>query len=127
MNLLGFLQDFYSSINRKEMYIRYVNKLCQLHVECDNYTEAGYALQLHSKLLSWTDDPLPPHLKSQRHPDRQTHLDLKEALYRDSIQYFAKGKVGVTNDVLKIRNGKDLNILYYICRCGNVHWICAMT
>jgi len=30
---------------------RYLYKLCDLHKECDNYTEAGYTLLLHAKLL----------------------------------------------------------------------------
>jgi hypothetical protein len=86
-------QDFYSEINRKEMYIRYVNKLCDLHLECDNYTEASYTLKLHSKLLHWSDAPLPPLLKSHKYPTCQTHRELKEALYYDIIDYFDKGKV----------------------------------
>ena len=75
------------------MYIRYVNKLCELHLECDNYTEAAYTLKLHSKLLSWSDTPLSPLLRSHRYPACQTHRELKEALYYDIINYFDKGKV----------------------------------
>ncbi|KAG7190735.1 hypothetical protein KM043_006809 [Ampulex compressa] len=87
------LLEFYSEINRKEMYIRYVNKLCELHLECDNYTEAAYSLKLHSQLLAWSDKPLPPLLRSHRYPLCQTHRDLKEALYNDMIEYFDKGKM----------------------------------
>nr|XP_018917246.1 PREDICTED: dedicator of cytokinesis protein 1 isoform X2 [Bemisia tabaci] len=87
------LLDFYSEINRKEMYIRYVNKLCDLHLECDNYTEAAYTLRLHSKLLSWSDSMLPPLLKSNKYPLCQTHRQLKDAIYRDMIIYFDKGKM----------------------------------
>lgn len=85
------LLEFYSEINRKEMYIRYVNKLCELHLECDNYTEAAYTLKLHSQLLDWSDQPLPPLLHSNRYPHCQTHRELKEALYYDIIEYFDKG------------------------------------
>ncbi|XP_046628912.1 dedicator of cytokinesis protein 1 isoform X2 [Neodiprion virginianus] len=87
------LLDFYSEINRKEMYIRYVNKLCELHLDCDNYTEAAYSLKLYSQLLDWSDQPLPPLLRSQRYDNRQTHRELKEALYYDIIDYFDKGKM----------------------------------
>ncbi|XP_024936302.1 dedicator of cytokinesis protein 1 isoform X7 [Cephus cinctus] len=87
------LLEFYSEINRKEMYIRYVNKLCELHLECDNYTEAAYSLKLHSQLLAWSDQPLPPLLRSHRYPHCQTHRELKEALYNDMIEYFDKGKM----------------------------------
>ncbi|XP_071866662.1 dedicator of cytokinesis protein myoblast city isoform X3 [Bombus fervidus] len=87
------LLEFYSEINRKEMYIRYVNKLCELHLECDNYTEAAYSLKLHSQLLAWSDQPLPPLLRSHRYLACQTHRELKEALYNDMIEYFDKGKM----------------------------------
>ncbi|XP_034937564.1 dedicator of cytokinesis protein 1 isoform X2 [Chelonus insularis] len=87
------LLEFYSEINRKEMYIRYVNKLCELHLECDNYTEAAYTLKLHSQLLDWSDQPLPPLLRSNRYPLCQTHRELKEALYNNIIGYFDKGKM----------------------------------
>lgn len=33
------------------MYIRYLHKLCDLHVECENYTEAAHTLLLYTKLL----------------------------------------------------------------------------
>lgn len=75
------------------MYIRYVNKLCALHLECENYPEAAYTLRLHSKLLSWSDTPLPPLLRSLKYPQCETHRQLKEALYNDMIGYFDKGKV----------------------------------
>ncbi|XP_076631405.1 dedicator of cytokinesis protein myoblast city isoform X4 [Colletes latitarsis] len=87
------LLEFYSEINRKEMYIRYVNKLCELHLECDNYTEAAYSLKLHSQLLAWSDQPLLPLLRSHRYLSCQTHRELKEALYNDMIEYFDKGKM----------------------------------
>ncbi|KAK9296204.1 hypothetical protein QLX08_009705 [Tetragonisca angustula] len=87
------LLEFYSEINRNEMYIRYVNKLCELHLECDNYTEAAYSLKLHSQLLAWSDQPLSPLLRSHRYLVCQTHRELKEALYNDMIEYFDKGKM----------------------------------
>ncbi|XP_063232451.1 dedicator of cytokinesis protein 1 isoform X3 [Bacillus rossius redtenbacheri] len=87
------LLDFYSEINRKEMYIRYVNKLCDLHLECDNYTEAACTLRLHSKLLNWSDAVLPPLLRSNKFPLCQTHRQLKEALYYSIIDHFDKGKM----------------------------------
>ncbi|XP_065221520.1 dedicator of cytokinesis protein 2 isoform X3 [Planococcus citri] len=87
------LLDFYNEINRKEMYIRYVNKLCALHLECENYTEAAYTLRLHSKLLSWSDTELSPLLRSPKYPHCETHRQLKEALYQEMIAFFDKGKM----------------------------------
>ncbi|XP_075145511.1 dedicator of cytokinesis protein myoblast city isoform X3 [Haematobia irritans] len=87
------LLQFYSEVNRKEMYIRYVYKLCDLQMEFDNYTEAAYTLKLHTELLSWTDAELSLHLRSHRHIQCRTHRDLKEALYYEIIDYFDKGKM----------------------------------
>uniref|UniRef100_A0A674NSZ3 Dedicator of cytokinesis 2 n=1 Tax=Takifugu rubripes TaxID=31033 RepID=A0A674NSZ3_TAKRU len=45
------LLNFYKDINREAMYIRYLYKLRDLHLEGENYTEAAYTLLLHSRLL----------------------------------------------------------------------------
>ncbi|XP_055530471.1 dedicator of cytokinesis protein 1 isoform X1 [Wyeomyia smithii] len=87
------LLQFYSEVNRKEMYIRYVNKLCDLHMEFDNFTEAAYTLKLHSNELYWDDSPLSALLKSSRHLSCSTHWTLKEKLYRDIIDLFDRGKM----------------------------------
>lgn len=87
------LLQFYSDVNRKEIYIRYVNKLCDLHMEFDNFTEAAFTLKLHSNLLMWNDTYLSSLLRSQRHPNCQTHRQLKDALYNEIIDYFDKGKM----------------------------------
>ncbi|KAF6209244.1 hypothetical protein GE061_014989 [Apolygus lucorum] len=89
------LLDFYFEINRKEMYIRYLHKLCDLHLECDNYTEAAFTLKLYSthKLLSWSDTPLPSLLRSTKFRNCATHRQLKETLYDSIIEYFDKGKM----------------------------------
>ena len=44
-------QEFYENLNRVDMYIRYVYKLCDLHVACENFTEAGSVLLSHARLL----------------------------------------------------------------------------
>ncbi|XP_054081200.1 dedicator of cytokinesis protein 1 isoform X2 [Zeugodacus cucurbitae] len=85
------LLQFYSQVNRKEMYIRYVYKLCDLHMEFNNYTEAAFTLKLHTELLQWTDTELSPLLRSHRHMACRTHRELKEALYYEIIEYFDRG------------------------------------
>jgi dedicator of cytokinesis protein 1 len=75
------------------MYIRYLNKLYDLHLECDNYTEAAYTMELHAKLLNWSDDELPQLLKSNRYTDSHTHRQLKQALYYNIIDNYSKGKM----------------------------------
>lgn len=60
------LLDFYGSTKeskhrRQEMYLRYVYKLHDLHVQntpTPNYTEAGFTLKLHADLLDWSSRTL---------------------------------------------------------------------
>lgn len=38
-NKNSLLQNFYKSeINKEEMYIRYIHKLCDMHLQAENYT-----------------------------------------------------------------------------------------
>ncbi|GAB5567149.1 dedicator of cytokinesis protein 2 [Prionailurus iriomotensis] len=75
------------------MYIRYLYKLRDLHLDCDNYTEAAYTLLLHTWLLKWSDEQCTSQVMQtgQQHP--QTHRQLKETLYEIIIGYFDKGKM----------------------------------
>ncbi|XP_074643938.1 dedicator of cytokinesis protein 1-like [Tubulanus polymorphus] len=93
MSCIVNLLNFYHDINRQEMYIRYLHKLCDLHLECDNYTEAAYTLMLYAKLLQWSDTLLSSVLCSNKYPEAHTHRELKQKLYYEMIHYFNKGKM----------------------------------
>uniref|UniRef100_A0A8C1NSL8 Dedicator of cytokinesis 1 n=1 Tax=Cyprinus carpio TaxID=7962 RepID=A0A8C1NSL8_CYPCA len=85
--------NFYKEIEREEMYIRYLYKLCDLHKECDNYTEAGYTLLLHAKLLKWSEEACAAHLTQRDGYQATTQCQLKDQLYQEIIKYFDKGKM----------------------------------
>ncbi|XP_060052998.1 dedicator of cytokinesis protein 2 [Erinaceus europaeus] len=87
------LLNFYKDNNREEMYIRYLYKLRDLHLDCENFTEAAYTLLLHTWLLKWSDEQCASQVMQtgQQHP--QTHRQLKESLYETIIGYFDKGKM----------------------------------
>ncbi|MGH0116442.1 UNVERIFIED_CONTAM: hypothetical protein FKN15_017092 [Acipenser sinensis] len=87
------LLNFYKDINREGMYIRYLYKLRDLHLDCENYTEAAYALQLHTRLLKWSDDQCLPQVMPSDFHSSQTQRQLKETLYSTIIGYLDKGKV----------------------------------
>ncbi|XP_042527361.1 LOW QUALITY PROTEIN: dedicator of cytokinesis protein 2-like [Dipodomys spectabilis] len=87
------LLNFYKDNNREEMYIRYLYKLRDLHLDCDNYTEAAYTLLLHTWLLKWSDEPCTSQVVQTGRQSPQTHRQLKEALYETIIGYFDKGKM----------------------------------
>uniref|UniRef100_A0A665WLT5 Dedicator of cytokinesis 1 n=1 Tax=Echeneis naucrates TaxID=173247 RepID=A0A665WLT5_ECHNA len=89
--------NFYKEIDREEMYIRYLYKLCDLHKECDNYTEAAYTLLLHAKLLKWSDEQCAAHLTQRDGYQATTQGQLKDQLYQQIINYFDKGKVRYTH------------------------------
>ncbi|XP_052471517.1 dedicator of cytokinesis protein 2 isoform X1 [Carassius gibelio] len=84
------LLNFYKDINREGMYIRYLYKLRDLHLDGENYTEAAYTLLLHSKLLKWSEEQCMLQLDYQT---LQTQRQLKESLYDTIISYFDKGKM----------------------------------
>ncbi|XP_063290661.1 dedicator of cytokinesis protein 1 isoform X2 [Pelobates fuscus] len=85
--------NFYKEIEREEMYIRYLYKLCDLHKECDNYTEAAYTLLLHAKLLKWSEEACAAHLTQRDGYQASTQGQLKDQLYQEIIHYFDKGKM----------------------------------
>ncbi|XP_034077593.1 dedicator of cytokinesis protein 3-like isoform X1 [Gymnodraco acuticeps] len=85
VNLLNFYK---SDINKEEMYIRYIHKLCDMHLQAENYTEAGFTLLLYWELLQWDERPL----KDFLHYPAQTEWHRKEGLCRKVVHYFNKGK-----------------------------------
>uniref|UniRef100_A0A8D0DG08 Dedicator of cytokinesis 1 n=1 Tax=Sander lucioperca TaxID=283035 RepID=A0A8D0DG08_SANLU len=104
--------NFYKEIDREEMYIRYLYKLCDLHKECDNYTEAAYTLLLHAKLLKWSDEQCAAHLTQRDGYQASTQGQLKDQLYQQIINYFDKGKVRDTRILIRSKQ-----------KCINVHCI----
>lgn len=93
--LTAYLQDFSQEIDRKDLYLRYLYKLHDLHVTAGNFTEAAFTLKLHSRQLDWSDDEIPTNLRTNpnRHPTLVTQCELKEALYYEIIDFFSKAKV----------------------------------
>ncbi|XP_054640181.1 dedicator of cytokinesis protein 3-like isoform X2 [Dunckerocampus dactyliophorus] len=85
VNILNFYK---SEINKEEMYVRYVHKLCDMHLQADNYTEAAFTLLLYWELLHWDERPM----KDFLHYPAQSEWHRKEALGRKVIHYFNKGK-----------------------------------
>uniref|UniRef100_A0A8C5PP34 Dedicator of cytokinesis 3 n=1 Tax=Leptobrachium leishanense TaxID=445787 RepID=A0A8C5PP34_9ANUR len=83
------LMNFYKSeINKEEMYIRYIHKLCDMHLQAESYTEAAFTLLLYWELLQWEDRSLREFLNYPA----QSEWQRKECLSRKIIHYFNKGK-----------------------------------
>uniref|UniRef100_A0A8C7GGV2 Dedicator of cytokinesis 3 n=1 Tax=Oncorhynchus kisutch TaxID=8019 RepID=A0A8C7GGV2_ONCKI len=75
-------------MNKEEMYIRYIHKLCDLHLQAEDYTESAFTLLLYWELLHWEDRPLREFL----HYPTQSEWQRKEGLSRKVLHYFNKGK-----------------------------------
>lgn len=86
MSCLVNLLEFYKKIKREDMYIRCIERLRDLHIASENFTEAGYTVLEHAKLLQWSDSPV------SDFPDSMTYFQLKEKLYLDAIVFLDKGK-----------------------------------
>jgi dedicator of cytokinesis protein 1 len=95
MSCIVNLLDFSMEIGRKELYLRYLYKLHELHVKSGNFTEAAFAIRLHSRQLDWSEDECPSHLRSPLQPLLlcQSQWEMKEALYYEIINYFDKAKM----------------------------------
>uniref|UniRef100_H2MHI8 Dedicator of cytokinesis 5 n=1 Tax=Oryzias latipes TaxID=8090 RepID=H2MHI8_ORYLA len=87
--------NFYKEKKREDIYIRYLYKLRDLHLDCENYTEAAYTLLLHAELLQWSDKPCAPHLIPRDREHAWTQQELKERLFQEIICYLDKGKVNL--------------------------------
>ncbi|KAK7603682.1 hypothetical protein V9T40_003681 [Parthenolecanium corni] len=86
VNLLNFYKN---EIGRKEMYLRYIYKLHDLHCPADNFTEAGFTLKLYADSLNWSStNGLPNDSRANGVPEWKR----KEDLYHHIINYFDKGK-----------------------------------
>ncbi|CAG9784906.1 unnamed protein product [Diatraea saccharalis] len=85
VNLLNFYKN---EIDRKEMYLRYVYKLHDLHIASDNFIEAGCTLLLYAETLSWDSDQIGVDPEYPETPEWKR----KEAIYNQVLQYFDRGK-----------------------------------
>ncbi|KAJ8687488.1 hypothetical protein QAD02_023282 [Eretmocerus hayati] len=85
VNLLNFYKN---EFNRKEMYLRYIYKLHDLHVAAENYTEAGFTMKLYADQLGWSGATLAADHNYAQQPEWQR----KELLYHKIIHYFDRGK-----------------------------------
>ncbi|XP_066499571.1 dedicator of cytokinesis protein 5 isoform X2 [Hoplias malabaricus] len=85
--------NFYKEKKREDIYIRYLYKLRDLHLDCENYTEAAYTLLLHAELLQWSDKACAPHLIPCEGVSSCTQQELKERLFQEIMFYLDKGKM----------------------------------
>ena len=88
VNLLYFYQD----IQRDDLYSDYIRELADLHKKSLNFTEAGFCLLRYARGLEWSHQPL-QFSWGQKYSHCSTQSELKEALYKEIIDLFDKGKM----------------------------------
>ncbi|CAG7834015.1 unnamed protein product [Allacma fusca] len=76
MNCINNLLTFYKNVNLQQMYVKYVYKLNDLHVNAENYVEAGFTLLLHGDMI-----------------DFKHEYEVKEQIHLQVIKYFDQGKL----------------------------------
>lgn len=99
MTCIANLLDFYKNrIYKKELYVKYIYKLYDLHKLAENWTEIAFTLLLHADLFSWTFNPIKEfiivngnQILNQSTCDK-LEWQRKEQLYLQIIEYFEKGK-----------------------------------
>uniref|UniRef100_A0A671KLM9 Dedicator of cytokinesis protein 5-like n=1 Tax=Sinocyclocheilus anshuiensis TaxID=1608454 RepID=A0A671KLM9_9TELE len=82
--------NFYKEKKREDIYIRYLYKLRDLHLDCENYTEAAYTLLLHAELLEVWTLIIKIWVKKQQ---AQYYENIMHAM-RPQPEYFAVGYYG---------------------------------
>lgn len=92
-NLLNFYKN---EFNRKEMYLRYIYKLHDLHMSAENFTEAGFTMMLYADQLTWRSNALiaDPNYNGLK------ECEVKEKLYHLIISHFDRGKVSSSRHFL---------------------------
>jgi len=88
---------FRDKVDRPELYLSNLYKLCCLHHGAARYVEAGYTLLEHAKTLPWSDRPLENHLRVvtrffQIQHQLTNYSSLKIFLYNTIIEYFDQGQ-----------------------------------
>jgi len=83
------LLSFYKELDRMEIYLKYLFKLCDIHLESDYFTEAAFTLKLYADELRWCNRVLTS-LEGFRPEEQEWRR--KEILYQRIIEYFDLGK-----------------------------------
>jgi len=89
MNCLVELLNYYKDQDRMDLHLKYLFKLCDMHLEVGNHTEAALTLKLYTDEIKWCHKNLSP-LDGYRPEEQEWRR--KEALYHKIIDYFDSGK-----------------------------------
>ena len=81
-------------MKRYDLYLKYVEILCKIHVHSKNHVSAAHTIKLFAFLLNWTSEQIDSnYLKHCKYSSIKHHKDLKEKLFIDIIEDFTVGQV----------------------------------
>lgn len=85
------IAKFMNSIERNDIYLKYIYHLADKQTASGNFLEAGWTLKLHADLLTWNDNLLDaaPELGFE---SVQKECERKEILLNQIIDYFEESK-----------------------------------
>lgn len=82
---------FYNTMERYDIYVKYVETLRTIHKNSGNQVCAAHTLKLHAQLLNWTNEKVESHLQHSC-STLNIHKDLKEIMFIDIINDFTEGQ-----------------------------------
>ncbi|KAG4088185.1 hypothetical protein H8356DRAFT_1281091 [Neocallimastix lanati (nom. inval.)] len=86
------LMKWMKVIDSKNIYLKYVYSLYEMHKNNQNFIEAGYTLKLHADLLEWnTEKKLSP-MPEYGFDSEESSFERKEKLYLKIIECFETSK-----------------------------------
>eukprot|EP00834_Sanchytrium_tribonematis_P001136 NODE_25_length_41203_cov_0.917113.p1 type:complete len:1789 gc:universal NODE_25_length_41203_cov_0.917113:21120-26486(+) len=86
------LAFFMKTVNKQEIYIKYVHHLSQMQLKKNNFVEAGLTLMNHANILEWNLNTSVPAMEDIGFPKEQSSYDRKEELLLTILEYFDEGK-----------------------------------
>ena len=84
------LMEFLKTLQKEDIFIRYVHQLADVQESSHNPTEAGLALTLHANLYPWDSSQSVKGLSDPALPE-QSAFERKELLYFEMIRLFEDG------------------------------------
>lgn len=96
--LFKLILFFRDKVDRVELYLSNLYKLCYLHHTTARYAEAGYTLLEHAKSLPWSNEPIESHYRIvlrffQTNQPLTDYSSLKIFLYTTILEYFDQGQL----------------------------------
>eukprot|EP00835_Amoeboradix_gromovi_P003419 NODE_225_length_13912_cov_0.499674.p1 type:complete len:1792 gc:universal NODE_225_length_13912_cov_0.499674:5111-10486(+) len=85
------LAFFMKTVNKQDIYIKYIHHLSQMQLKRNNFVEAGLTLLHHAAILEWGDGMVPVYADIGFNKE-QSQFERKEELYCTILEYFDEGK-----------------------------------